>query len=326
MVAIDQFLKSINIKINSVNRIAVSGSGRVNYIVESDNEKYILTNNKDVKENETFFYLSKLFKYLNANVPEIIKISEDKTLYLQQFVGEETLLDKRLKGEDTSTYYHNTVKHLARLQIATAQVVDKSKLYDSVSFDSPLVYRDLFYFKNYFLDLTSISYSQSALLQEFEQIVTNIENAHLVYFILRDFQGRNVMIQDNQPYFIDYQDGMFGPIAYDLVSLLWQAKAKLTAKEKEEYIQLYTRELQKLIPKKFDYPSFKKDYNNCLILRLLQVMGAYGKLGLMQNKPHFKESISFGIQNLKSIQNETFMQVYPTLQGIINQMDDHIIQ
>lgn len=317
---IDRFLKYEGIEVQSIEQIAASGSGRINYKVNANQTTYILTQNENIKENEAFFYLSKLFKNLQGNVPTVLKVSKDKKLYLQSFVGNESLLQKRLKGDDTSTYYQQSLQQLARLQIGAAQIVEETKLYDSIRFNAPLVYRDLFYFKDYFLDFTGIQYTQSQLLKEFETLTQKIEQSNYIYLMFRDFQGRNVMIDDKTLYFIDYQDAMFGPIAYDLVSILWQAKAELSPKEKNTYFEVYVNELKKLIPATFNINQFKKDYNACLILRLLQVLGAYGKLGIIQQNPHFMDSIKFGIQNLKAIQTETFMNDYPMLQHIIAQM------
>lgn len=323
---INNFLKDFDKNINSVEQLALSGSGRVNYKISTDKNEYILTENENVLENNAFFYLSNLLKNLNGNVPDILKISTDKKYYIQSLVGDETLLQKKLNGENVTDLYNKTVKLLAKLQIATASVVDETKLFESTKFDSLLVYRDLFYFKNYFLDFTPIQYSQAGLLDDFKRIANHIEQSNYVYFIFRDFQGRNIMIKDQTPYFIDYQDGMFGPIAYDLVSLLWQAKAELSTEEKEIYFDTYINQVKNLIPNQFDLTKFKSDYNNCLIMRLLQVLGAYGKLGIIQKKTHFQESINYGIRNLKSINNDAFMKEYPTLQYIIEQLNEDSIK
>ncbi|MXV38978.1 phosphotransferase [Flavobacteriaceae bacterium Ap0902] len=318
---INTFLNHFDSNINSAHKIAVSGSGRVNYIVASDVNTYVLTVNDNVPENESFFYLTDLLKSLNGNVPEVLAVSKDKTMYIQSYLGDKTLLQKRLENEAATEDYKRTIQQLAKLQVATFQIIDPSKLYDSTSLDEPLIYRDLFYFKNYFLDFTPTGYLQSKLLKDFQKLVRKVMDSHYKYFIFRDFQGRNVMIKDDKPYFIDYQDGMIGPIAYDLVSILWQAKAALKATEKYDLIQVYTNQIKELLPNDFNMTTFIEDYNHCLILRLLQVLGAYGKLGIIGNKPHFKESISFGIHNLKTIKDETFMDKFPTLRDIFNQLE-----
>ena len=326
MSTIDEFLKSFTSTSSGVEKIIESGSGRTNYRFKTKNDSYILTVSSKVKENEAFFYLSNLFDSLNGNVPEVLTVSKDDTMYIQDDLGDVSLLDLRLKKDErVAQLYETTVKKLVHLQVGAHQVIDYTKLYESSSFDNMLVHRDLFYFKNYFLDLIQLDYSQAGLLAEFERLSAAIGNTKYRYFMFRDFQGRNILIKDNKPYFIDFQDGMEGPIAYDLVSLLWQAKAQLSQEEKDHLYQIYTEELKKLIPNQFNEEDFKKDYNKCVLIRLMQVVGAYGKLGVMQQKPHFKESLSLGIRNLKEFSKADFMQNYPVLKSVFDQLDENYI-
>ncbi|MDO5655549.1 MAG: phosphotransferase [Flavobacteriaceae bacterium] len=319
----EEFLKTFTSTSTDVEKIIESGSGRSNFRFKTKNDSYILTQSDNVKENQTFFYLSNLFDSLNGNVPEVLSVSKDETMYIQDDLGDTSLLDLRLrKDTSTMTLYELTVKKLVHLQVGAHQIIDYSKLYESNSLDKMLVHRDLFYFKNYFLDLLDFEYSQAELLNEFEKISDGIEKTRYRYFIFRDFQGRNILIKDNKPYFIDFQDGMEGPIAYDLVSLLWQAKAQLSDEEKSHLYNIYTQELQQLLPNLFVEELFRKDYYKCVLIRLMQVVGAYGKLGIMQQKRHFKESLVYGIQNLKKFNQNEFMNNYPVLKSIFEQLDE----
>lgn len=322
MSEIQEFLKSFTSTSSEPEKIMESGSGRANYRFKTKNDSYILTVSKNLKENESFFYLSNLFKDLNGNVPEVLTVNEDETMYIQDDLGDESLLDLRMRNDEkTMSLYETAVKKLVHLQVGAHNLIDYNKIYESSSLDKMLVHRDLFYFKNYYLDLVDLEYSQAELLEEFDRISEAIEKTTYRYFMFRDFQGRNILIYRDRPYFIDFQDGMEGPIAYDLVSLLWQAKAKLTDEEKEHLYTVYTTELQKLIPNKFNAEEFRRDYNKCVLIRLLQVVGAYGKLGVMQKKPHFRESLELGIENLKKFSEQEFMNKYPVLKSIFSRLD-----
>ena len=317
MSRLHEFINSFHPSSRELHKIMESGSGRSNYRFETDNDSFVLTQNESTEENESFIYLSQVFKNLNGYVPEILLVSKDKTLYVQEDLGDKSLLQLKLENNPkVSQLYEKAVKKLVHLQIGAHQIIDYSKVNGSPSFDKILVLRDLFYFKNYFLDFIDVAYSQSELLAEFDRMAEAIVQTTYRFFMFRDFQGRNIMIKENKPYFIDFQDGMKGPIAYDLVSLLWQAKANLSEVEKNKLFHVYTSELKKLIPTKFKLTDFERDYNICVLVRLLQVVGAYGKLGIIQQKPHFKESLSFGIQNLKEVANSKLMDEYPILKTI----------
>lgn len=324
MSALDDFIASSDLKVQDIEKLNESGSGRVYYRLFTPEKSFILTQNDNIQENESFFYLSNLFLNLNAFVPSVLHISDDRSMYIQDDLGDESLLELRPKTPERSDeLYRLGLQKLSHLQIGAHQVVDYSKISGSSSFDKMLVLRDLFYFKNYFLDLTDIRYDQDQLLAEFEEIAQALATTNYRYFMFRDFQGRNIMVHEDKPFFIDFQDGMEGPIAYDLVSLLWQAKAKLTDEEKHKYYIVYLRELKKLLPTKFDKKIFEKDYKICVLLRVLQVLGAYGKLGIMQQKPHFKESLQLGIKNLKKIAEDEYLKDYPTLRAIAQSVDKH---
>jgi hypothetical protein len=93
---------------------------------------------------------------------------------------------------------------------------------------------------------------------------------------------------------------MQGGLPYDVASLLWQAKAGLSNEWKEKLLDHYIAALQKLLPSPLEPATFKKQYNGFVLLRLLQVLGAYGFRGLFERKAHFLTSIPLGLENLKS--------------------------
>ena len=107
------------------------------------------------------------------------------------------------------------------------------------------------------------------------------------------------MIKGGEPYFIDYQGGMKGALQYDVASLLWQAKAELTEDWKNSLLNYYMDSIDRLLGKPIDRNTFVSQYNGYVLIRLLQVMGAYGFRGLFERKAHFLASIPLALRNLK---------------------------
>jgi predicted PolB exonuclease-like 3'-5' exonuclease len=97
----------------------------------------------------------------------------------------------------------------------------------------------------------------------------------------RDFQSRNVMIKDGEPWFIDFQGGRKGPFYYDIASFLWQAKAKYPDSLRKELLQEYMEALRKYQP--IDESYFYSQLRHFVLFRTLQVLGAYGFRGAMGN-------------------------------------------
>src|SRR5690606_759184 len=113
--------------------------------------------------------------------------------------------------------------------------------------------------------------------------------------------SRNIMVKNQEVYFIDYQGGMLGLPQYDLVSLLWQARAQLPNEWKNELLNYYLNQVGKIpLAANLNETDFRKMYLECVLLRILQTLGAYGYRGLLEQKPHFIKSIRPALQQLKS--------------------------
>src|SRR5688572_21316310 len=127
--------------------------------------------------------------------------------------------------------------------------------------------------------------------------------------MFRDFQSRNIMVtsplspsgggKGEVIHFIDYQGGMKGAPQYDVASMLWQARANLNDEWKEKLLNDYIAALEKIIGAKVDRNVFRSQYNGYVLIRLLQVLGAYGFRGLFERKAHFLTSIPLALKNLR---------------------------
>jgi hypothetical protein len=107
------------------------------------------------------------------------------------------------------------------------------------------------------------------------------------------------MVREEDVVFIDYQGGKKGPLPYDVASLLWQAKAELPWEWKSDLTDFYIDYLKQEHNLKIDSNLFKSQLNGFVLIRLLQVLGAYGFRGLFEKRTHFLESIPQGLRNLK---------------------------
>ncbi|MEZ5046120.1 MAG: phosphotransferase [Chitinophagaceae bacterium] len=299
-------------------KIPQAGSDRLYTRIITKNDKFILCESNNLNENKSFIYFTEQFYGLKLPVSPILAKSSLGNSYLLQDLGKQSLLDKLLEDGHTNTiyaYYSAALQQLARLQIEGDRIIDYANCFHSKRFDDQAVLADLNYFKNYFLASQTIDYDKQKLQNEFEQLAHELNACRYTFFMYRDFQSRNIMIHEKQIGFIDFQGGMKGPIQYDVASLLWQAKAKLPEIWKQDLYTLYKSEVKKLIQIQEDI--FDKEYNNLVLIRLLQVLGAYGLRGLIEKKPHFISSIPQGLQNLSSWYNQQIEFSYPCLQNII---------
>lgn len=301
--------------------LAQSGSARVNFIAKAD-KKYIITYNENIAENESFLYFSNLFSDLKLNTPVIFAVSDDRKMYIQEFLGDRTLseiISKDGLSENVIFLVKQTLEKLYRLQISTHDQVDYHKTFEYENYDELPVVHDLYYFKNFVADVLELEYHKSTLLKEFKKIVSLIENLEPKGLMIRDFQARNIMVNErNEVSFIDYQSAMKGPLMYDVISFLFQAKANFPEDFKNEMLNFYINYFENQEIKNQLIFSVKP----IQLMRFLQVLGAYGFRGLIQRKQHFISSIEKGIENITTFaRNWENIKDYPELEKVINQLN-----
>lgn len=284
-----------------IERLPQSGGDRIYFRIFNGGQSYIATVNDNIAENETFLYFTSVFQSISAPVPKILAVSDDRSVYIQEDLGSQSLLDvldEQGMNENVFSLYRKTLAALASLQIRSDALVDYSRCITSREFGKQAIFNDLLYFKYYFLDTLKIPYDKEKLIEDFEALSNYLSHTHLKFFMYRDFQARNVMVKDEQVYFIDYQGGMKGGLQYDLASLLWQARANLSDEWKDQLLNHYMDCLDDLTGKPVDRILFIGQYNGYVLIRLLQVLGAYGFRGLFERKAHFLTSIPLALRNL----------------------------
>ena len=299
-----------------------SGSSRINFIGKSLNQDFIITYNENIRENEAFLYLSEEFSALKLNTPKILAVNEEKTLYVQEFLGKNTLseiISTEGHSERVKSLVKQTLEKLFTLQQKTEGKIDFRRTFEYEAYDNLPITHDLYYFKNFMVDVLELPYHKSSLLKEFQNLTTKIENLSPKTIMLRDFQSRNILVnEENEVFFIDYQSAMLGPAVYDVVSFLFQAKANFPAEWKTEmldfYFSLWDSETQ---------PALKEALPYCQLIRFLQVLGAYGFRGLIQRKAHFLSSIGQGIKNLTDFSaNWQENTAFPELYSVIKKLNE----
>lgn len=313
-----------NEDLERVEKLPQSGSDRIYFRVYTDTKTYIATYNNNIKENGTFLIFSKHFGEKQLHVPKIYAVSDDKHIYIQEDLGTDSLLDilqRNGHNEHAYSLYQKSLSALAKLQIKGDEGINYNWCLTAKEFGSQAILSDLLYFKYYFLDTLKLPYDKQALMDDFEALSSYLTRTEHKHFMFRDFQSRNIIIKNDEPWFIDYQGGMYGALQYDVASLLWQAKAELSNEWKDSLLEYYLGEAEKLLHKKIDRITFRSQYNGYVLIRLLQVLGAYGFRGFFQRKAHFLSSIPLALQNLQwFVQNLNVGLSLPEFDNILRQL------
>jgi len=291
-------------KADFIQKLPQTASYREYYRISYKSNTYIGVFNEDYKENEAFISFSKTFKELQLNTPTILHVDLANNVYLLNDLGDTTLysLIHANKHDYASSpilinIYKKALEELLKFQIVANKKIDYSFCYPRALFDRQSILWDLNYFKYDFLKLGRIGFDEQLLENDFQKFSSFVASVNTDYFIYRDFQSRNIMIKDNEIYFIDYQGGRKGALQYDVASLLFDAKAEIPNQLREELLNHYLN----LLESKYNLSGdeFMKSYYAFVLIRIMQAMGAYGFRGLFEKKVHLIKSIIPATKNLK---------------------------
>ncbi len=316
----------------SIDVLPQSGSERRYFRLHGKEGAVIGTYGANIKENESFIYFSDLFSEKKLATPQILAVSKDRVFYLQEDFGDTSLLNK-LEAAGFTPYVYDLFKkslaELARLQVTGDKGLDYDRCLTNKEFGKQAIMADLLYFKYYFLDALRKPYDKQKLIDDFEALSNYLTHTEYKYFMFRDFQSRNIMVTpDENVHFIDYQGGMKGAPQYDVASMLWQARANLPDEWKDNLLVDYMDTFEQLINAPLDRNIFRSQYNGYVLIRLLQVLGAYGFRGLFERKAQFLTSIPLALRNLRDFfQHQSLGISVPEFKKVLDMcVADEIIQ
>lgn len=305
-------------------RLTPAGSNRQYFRLCTEEISVIGVVGTSKRENEAFLAIAAQLRSRGLPVPEVYAVSEDYLCYLQQDLGDLSLFDILLRAQRRGGYdeadmelLRRVVRLLPDLQWGGAEEFDFSCCYPSPVLDRRGIQWDLHYFKYCFLKATGVEFEEERLEDDFDRLSDVLLSEDFETFMYRDFQSRNVMICQGNPYFIDFQGGRRGPVEYDLVSFLWQARARFTPELRCELIGEYLDSARRY--RTFDEEVFVARLRYFVLFRLLQVLGAYGYRGYFEHKAHFVQSIPMAIESLRNLLIDGFDE-FPYLCSLLSEM------
>ena len=191
-----------------------SGSNR-RYFRLTGVKNLIAVHGTSKEENEAFLYMAAHFRKKGLPVPEVYICSEDKNCYLQEDLGDILLFNAIEKGRATSVFseeekelLRKTIRLLPSIQFAGADGFDFSRCYPQAEFNQRSILWDLNYFKYCFLKATGLEFQEDKLEDDFQKMSDVLLRSSSATFMYRDFQSRNVMVKNGEPWFIDFQGGL----------------------------------------------------------------------------------------------------------------------
>lgn len=305
--------------IKQIEKLPGAGSDRIYWrFVSEEGRSVIGTWGKDIKENFSFLKLTEIFKKENLNVPEIYAVNPSGEVYLQEDLGRTDLLSLlQGKEKEDKRFVCDALDSLLKFQS-----VDPEK-WEMAVFNKPFSIQnikwDLDYFKYDFLKPAGFFFDEYLLQEDFDRLAYKLDSYGELCsgFMYRDFQSRNILVNNDKLKFIDYQGGRKGPAIYDAVSFLWQVKARFSDKEKDYYLSYYLKKLSTI--RKVSIETLEESTPYFILLRLLQVLGAYGFRGLIEKKSHFIESLPGALKSVNKLIEKGNIDEFPELKKVLKE-------
>jgi len=301
------FEQTFSEPVETIEALKAHASDRQIFRLSSHNYTFIGVSNEDQSENKAFIEFTRHFEVFGLPVPKIYAVSEDCLHYLQQDLGEETLMDLLISARteedpfpaEIEALYLKAVSCLPRFQIEAGKTINYDFCCRSRAFDRVSMISDMNSFQNNFLKHVLPDADTTALEGDYNKFADLLSAAESNFFMYRDFQARNIMICRGEPYFIDYQGGRLGPLQYDLVSLLYQSRTKIPEEVRARLLSAYIATTSQYV--EIDIEKFYTYYYGFVFLRLMQVLGVYGKMGIVGGKEYFLNNIPYALDNLRQL-------------------------
>ena len=257
-----------------------------------------------------FVHVAGLFAASGAHVPEILAQDLAQGFLLLSDLGSTTYL-QALNGDadNTNRLYRDAVAALVKIQLASQGNV-------LPDYDETLLLRELNLFPDWYLDRHLHVVPGATQKAELERIFQRIVQNNLAQprvFVHRDYHSRNLMVTTPNPGIIDFQDAVYGPITYDLVSLFKDAYISWGEERILDWLIRYWEQARKLgLPVAGDFADFYRDFEWMGVQRHIKVLGIFSRLNYRDGKSDYLAHLPLVEEYLRKA-CERYRELHPLL-------------
>jgi aminoglycoside/choline kinase family phosphotransferase len=270
-------------------------------------------------DNSSFFPATEALSLSGARAPKIFHHDAPEKLAWIEDLGHRDLWEHRLDDENRLCLYQSALRQVARLhRLKWEDIPEHLRAQMQSGFDEKL-YR---WEQNYFFDQFAVRFS-AADPERLQEIREKEEFAALAGTlgalprspVHRDFQSQNVIVREGKTWMIDYQGLRPGRPEYDVASLLYDPYVSLSAEERR-MLRDYYFELRR----EDGSDCSEEVLSMCACQRLMQALGAYGKLGVVDGKTAFLRHITPAVENLCVVLHDSGL--LPSLLEVLTLRED----
>lgn len=248
------------------------------YEIENEEKSYVLCLDDPIEEKDLKYSFERVHDLFEANgirVPHLHYVNREKGFLVEEDLGNITLLEKLGQARTRDSLrkmYTDVLDELVKIHLIDRDAFPNSKVSD-LKFDHKKLHDETritnFNFLIKLLGASDEDPKINIIDQGMSTICKYLDKSEDFVIVHRDFHSRNIMIKNNLPIIIDFQDARLGLPVYDLVSLLEDCYFNIDEVLKKDLIGYYLKKLN------LDIESFEKYYDLMTIQRLYKAIGSF---------------------------------------------------
>lgn len=258
-------------------------SFRSYYRLTTQQKSYIVMDAPPAFEDcKPFVKVQQMLVNSHVNVPHIHAFDEVNGFMLLSDFGSVLLLD--VLNENNADYlYSMAIDELIKIQMTHARE-------QVPPYDSELLSQELNLFSEWFIDKhlgLKLNDEQQQTLQKAHQLLIKNTETQPKVMVHRDYHSRNIMLTNEKVGIIDFQDAVYGPITYDLASLLKDCYISWPEEKVHELVRGYIRKYNKINQAELSFHQFIRWFDLMSAQRHMKAIGIFCRLNYRDGKKKF---------------------------------------
>lgn len=248
---------------------------------QDDSTRIVMDAPPSHEDCRPWLHVQQLFAATGAHVPQVLAQDLERGFLLLSDLGSTTYLAALQTDPSRMRALYDDATH-ALVSIQTASRPNTLPAYDHA-----LLHRELMLFPDWYITQhlgVALSDAQRQVIEHTFERILAANLAEPQVYVHRDYHSRNLMLLDdtdthNNPGIIDFQDAVYGPISYDLVSLLKDAYIEWNEEQLIDILVRYWEKARKAgLPVRADFGEFHRDYEWMGVQRHIKVLGIFARL------------------------------------------------
>ncbi|MGI1680173.1 MAG: phosphotransferase [Cellvibrionaceae bacterium] len=302
----------------SIQALSGDAGARCYFIIEQFPEYLAVFAPKDSENSELFVEFANYLRDQGIRAPQVIATDFELGFLLIENLGEKLYLGE-LNLNTVEVLYGEAIIALLCLQqaprsLSSIEDYSTSKLLQEVDLFPTWFVKDLLGYQ--------LNTSEQIMIKDMFDVLVESANEQPQCFVHRDFHSRNLIACDiGPPGVIDFQDGVWGPFTYDLVSLLRDCYVRWPEERVRHWVFTYANMAAEVgIMPKVSGDQLIKWFDLMGLQRHIKVLGIFARLYLRDNKASYLQDLPLVIRYTLEIAKK-----YPECEKFANWFESQLI-